>query len=118
MSMTSCEYEAQISYQIKNNSTAKLKIIYSYKDNNVITDTVFSESNSIKILAVIGQGLNSVDYYKEKGDKLRDFSKIEIFQNDTLLSKTDFLKTDKWIYDEKDSHTAVYLLTVTDTDFK
>ena len=116
--MTSCEYEAQISYQIKNNSSAKLKIIYSYKDNKVIIDTIFSESNSIKILAVIGQGLNGVDYYKEKGDKLRDFSKIEIFQNDTLLSKTDFLETEKWIYDEKDSHSAVYLLTVTDSDFK
>ncbi|MFZ4800241.1 MAG: hypothetical protein ACOYMA_22315 [Bacteroidia bacterium] len=113
--LASCEYEAQLSYKVKNNTTTKIKVISSY--NKSQTDTFDIPANDQTTIAIIGKGLSSVDNYKEKGEKLRNFSIIAILKNDTIKSNIDFLKTTRWIYNEKNAHSADYILTVLQTDF-
>jgi len=114
---TSCEYEAQISYKIKNNTTTTIKVISTNTDNKTKTETFFISPNVQATIAINGQGLSGVSNYKEKGEKLRTFSKMDIFKNDSIKSNTDFLKTTRWTYIEKDTHSADYILTVLQTDF-
>jgi hypothetical protein len=113
----SCEYEAQLSYKVKNNSTATIKVISTNTDSKTSTDTFLISPNDQTTIAVNGQGLSRVSNYKEKNENLRSFSKMDIFQNDTTKSITDFLKTARWIYNENDKHSADYILTVLQTDF-
>ena len=113
----SCEHEAQISYKVMNKSTATIKVISTNTDNKTLTDTFLIIPNNQTTIAVNRQGLSSVSTYKEKDVNLRNFSKMDIFQNDTIKSGTDFLKTARWIYNETDKHSADYILTVLQTDF-
>src|ERR1051325_8870622 len=100
--LISCEYEAQLSYKIQNNSTANITVICTNTNGKVTTDTFKINLNEGRIIAVNGQGINRVSNYKETGDSLRDFTRINIFKNDTLQSLANFLKTNSWTYDEKD----------------
>jgi hypothetical protein len=115
--LTSCDYEAQLSYQVKNNTTETIKVISTNTYIKTSSDTFLISPNDQATIAVNGQGLSRVSNYKEKNEKLRSFSKMDIFKNDTIKSITDCLKTERWIYDEKDNHSAVYTLTVSSTDF-
>ena len=114
--LASCEYEANLTYAIKNNSSSSIKIVFTntktLKDG---TETISPASE--KAIAIIGQGLSGVEEYKEKDANLRSFSKMDIYKNDTIKAKTDFLKTDRWEYTATSKHSADYLATVTDSDF-
>ena len=108
----SCEYEAQLSYKVANNTPSTIKIISEYTDSKTETDTSLISPNSVMTIAVIGKGLNGVRYYKEKDETLSDFSKIDIYKNDTTKAITNFLKTNRWT-----NHSADYKSTVATTDF-
>lgn len=113
----SCEHEAQLSYKIKNDTSAPLKIIRTNTDGGVTTDTLVLPPNDQITIAVNRQGIGNVWKYKENGEKLRDFTTMDIFKNDSVKSKTDFLKTERWVYKETDKYAAEYVLTVSPTDF-
>lgn len=115
--LTSCEYEAQLSYKVANNTTSIIKVISEYTDSKTVTDTFLIAPNDVITIAVIGKGLNGVRYYKEKGETLSDFSKVDIYKNDTVKAATNFLMTSRWNYDETTNHSANYKLTVVPTDF-
>jgi|SRR5690242_2882584 len=114
---TSCEYEAQLSYKVQNSTTSPIKVVSEYKNTQTTTDTFLIAPNEETTIAVIEKGLNGVRYYKEKGEKLSEFSKVDIYKLDTTKSVTDFLQTNRWIYDETSNHSADYKLTVLPTDF-
>ena len=119
--LASCEHESQLSYIIKNSSTSEIKVISINTNTNRHpqgpADTFAISVGESAIIAVNGQGINRVNSYKETAENLRDFTKMDIFKNDTMQSTVDFLKTSRWIYNETDRFTAEYLLTVTDSDF-
>ena len=115
--LTSCEYEAHLSYKIKNKTVSPIRVISTYMDVKPTADTFLIAPNNQATIAVIDKGLNRVSYYKEKDEKLKDFSNIDIFKNDTIKSTTDFLKTDRWMYVETNNRSANYTLTVLSTDF-
>lgn len=113
----SCDYEAQNSYKIINNSSTPIKVISTNTNGIGSTDTFAIDVNAETTIAVISQGLNGIRSYKETGEYLRDFSKMDIFKNDTTRAATDFLKTERWTYYENSAHTADYKLTVENSDF-
>lgn len=115
--LTSCEHEAYLSYKVKNSTASPIKVITEYKDIQTTTDTFLIAPNDEATIAIIGKGLSGVRYYKEKGEKLSEFSKVDIYKLDSSKSVTDFLKTNRWIYDETSNHSADYKLTVLLTDF-
>jgi hypothetical protein len=100
-----------------NNSSTPIKVISTNTNGIGSTDTFAIDTNAETTIAIIGQGLNGVRKYKETGENLRDFSKMDIFKNDTLQSITDFLKTKRWVYYENSPHTGDYKLTVENSDF-
>jgi hypothetical protein len=111
-----CEYEATYSYKIKNNSAAPIKVIRTNTNGRSSEDTFIIDVTQQTVIAVNGHGISSVKNY-ETSDDLHDITKIEISKNDTLQSKTNFLKTNRWSYKRNNSHNAEYLLTVNDSDF-
>ena len=115
--LTSCEYEAQLSCKVANNTTSTIKVISEYTDSKIFTDTFLIAPNDVMTIAVIGKGLNGVRYYKEKGETLSDFSKLDIYKNDNTRAITNFLQTSRWTYDETTNHSADYKLTIVPTDF-
>ena len=116
-SILACEHEAQLTYKIKDETSAPLKIVSTSTRGIAKADTFVVGVNEEVTIAVNGQGLNRVNKYKEKGEMLRDFSRMDILKNSKVLSKTNFLITERWTYKEKNAYTADYLLTVTDADF-
>jgi hypothetical protein len=116
-SFASCEYEAQLTYKIKNSSTTPLKVICTNTDGIATTDTFNIETGKETMIALIPQGIGLVKKYKETGTSLRDFSRMDIFKNDTIISRINFLNTARWQYVENSKYTADYLLTVTNADF-
>lgn len=115
--MYSCEYEAEIAYKISNKTTNKIMVIYNDNDFKNKNDTVFVASNETGLIVVHGQGLSSVEYYKETKDRLSEFSQLDIYKNDTIKSKTDFMLTSKWIWHKNNAHSADYTATINDSDF-
>ena len=113
----SCEYEAQISYKITNKSVKRIKVLFIVDSNQKKTDSVFVDVDKTELIKVEGQGLSTVDNYKEKNERLSEFSKISVYKSDTIESKTDFMLTTKWSYYENNSHSADYVATVIDSDF-
>ena len=114
---TSCDYEAQLSYIVKNNTSGKIQIIVTNLDPLTKTDTFNISKDKQETIAINGRGINGVDYYKENEETLRDFSQMDIFIADTVKSVTDFLKTSCWEYNETSKHSADYILTVNNDDF-
>ncbi len=110
-----CEYEAQISYKVINESSYKLKVIFN---NNGKDQTVNIDTSESKIIVVHEQGLSSVDNYQETGDLLSGFNRMDIYKNDTINSQTDYKKTENWTWHKYDSHTAEYAAIVNDFDFE
>ena len=115
--ISSCDYEAQLSYIIKNETSSRIKVIFKNTDEFTKTDTLIIPENNLSTIAINGQGINGIDNYKETEEKLRSFSQIDIFLNDTLKSGNDFLKTSLWEYNETSKHSANYILTVDNDDF-
>lgn len=113
----SCEYEAQFTYKVKNGTTSTIKVIRTNTDPKIVTDTFQISPNDQTTIAINGKGLSRVSNYKEKNENLGDFSKMDIFKNDTTQSITNFLKTTRWSYNENNKHSADYILIVTPTDF-
>ncbi len=108
----SCEREAQVYYRIENNSTYRIKVVFNDKSLDKKNDSMYIQPDSLKTIARHGQGLSSVDNYKEKGDKFSEFLLIESYKNDTIKSKKDLLKIEYWKYDELNVHEAEYLLII------
>jgi hypothetical protein len=113
----SCEYEAQISYKITNNSEKRIKVLFSVDSNQKKLDSVYVDVNKTELLIVAGQGLSSVDNYKEKNVSLSEFSRISVYRSDTIESQTEFMLTAKWDFHENNSHSADYTAIVNDSDF-
>lgn len=115
--LLSCDHEAQLSYIIKNETSGHIKVIFTNLKAVIHTDTLIIQKNEQETIAINGQGINGIDYYVETGEKLRDFSQIDIFLDDTIKSVTDCLKTSLWEYNETGKHSANYILTVDNEDF-
>ena len=113
----SCEYEAQLTYIIKNNSSAPIKVVYTDSKTTTKTDSVNITPSEQATIAVHGQGLSSVKHYKEIKEELRDFTKMDVYTSDTIKSNEDFLKSNRWLYNEINAHSANYILTVENSDF-
>jgi hypothetical protein len=94
-----------------------INVIFTNLNGITQTDTLIIHVNNRETIAINGQGINGIDYYKETEEKLRDFSQMDIFLNDTIKSVIDFLKTSLWEYNETSKHSANYILTVNNDDF-
>lgn len=114
---TSCEYEAQLSYKVSNNTTDTIKVLSINTESLTAPDTFLISPNKQTTIAINAQGLSRVNKYKEEDEKLRSFSKMDIFKSDSIKSVTDFLFTKHWIYNENDKYRAEYILTVSEIDF-
>ncbi len=117
VTLVSCEYKAQLSYNVKNNTNTIIKVISTSTYNKVSTDTVFIIPNSQAKIAVNSYGVGSVGKHKEVEETLRNFSKMDVFINDTTKSVTNFLLTERWIYEQTTKNRGSHLLTVSATDF-
>ncbi len=116
--MSCCVKEASVSYSIKNASSFPIKVTYvNNHSNNTAGSSVVIYVGSEVTLAVINKGKFRVSRFKEKDEQLSDFSKIDILLNNSVNSKTNFLKTSCWVYEKQEKRQANYLLTVTDADF-
>ena len=114
--LISCEHFPDYTYKINNSTTSSLKVIVINTFSNR-TDTIVIATQELYLIARNGHGMGTAKSKQEKGEYLMDFAKIDIYKNDTIKSNTDFLKTERWIYDEKDKYSADYILTVSDSDF-
>lgn len=113
--LSSCDYEAQISYKITNRSSYEIKIIYNENGHD---DTLRVDKDITELIAIHGHGLSSVDNYKETNDELSEFKRIDIYRIDTIKTVTNYIQTKNWIWQEKDAHSADYTAIVTDDDFE
>ena len=116
LTLYSCEYEAQISYKISNESSTKIKVVFN--DNGISNDTVYIDIDTTETIAIHGQGLSSVDNYKENSVKLSEFFLLEIYKHDTIRTQTDFSETKNWVWYGKDVHSAEYTATINNNDFQ
>jgi hypothetical protein len=117
IALTSCEKEAQLTYKITNTASSDIKVICQNTAGKVVPQTFIIATNNQTIIAVNGEGISRVSNCKETGDTLRNFIVMDIYKYDTLKSAVNFLKTQRWRYNEINNHQADYVLTVTDSDF-
>jgi len=121
LTLISCEKESYISYNVHNKSTQQIKILFFNTDGyNKETynklDSIFIESDSKKLIVVQGKGTSRVSNYKETETHLREFSKLEIYQQN-IKSVTDFSLSSEWGYKEEDKDNASYTCEVHESDF-
>ena len=111
----SCEYEAQISYKVSNDLSENIKVVFNDNGKDI---TIVVDSKKTATIAVHGQGLSSVDNYKESSTQLSEFIILDIYKKDTIKSKTDYMKTENWTWHENDVHNAEYTTIVNNSDFE
>jgi hypothetical protein len=114
--LVSCDYVSSLSYKVRNNTDAPVKVIATHTDTRVPTDTILIDPNEQKVIGVKG-GMGRVSKYREEYENLGHFSKIEISQYESNISASDFLKKERWVYNESDKYIADYTLTVLPGDF-
>lgn len=115
--LVSCENEANLSYKVRNDTSSILKVISINDKGKTTSDTFLIPANDQQTIAINLQGTDDISNYKELNENLRDFRRMDIFLNETVPSTTDFLKSARWMYDEKNNRVADYLLIVTESDF-
>jgi hypothetical protein len=115
--LTSCEKQASHTYQIINSSSGTLKVVFTPTDGNTSTQTITISPDQITDLYVDNLGTSRVSKYKQTGEYLTSFNKIDVFKNDTIKAKTIYLKTDSWTYKQVNKHTADYIVFIRDNDF-
>ncbi len=117
IAFTSCDHEATLTYRVKNNADDTITVVRTKVDGGEITDTFWVGYNTTMTIAVNGEGLNHVSTYKETGETLREFTRIDIYNHAGQQSVTNFLRTKEWVYKENGAHMADYTATVTSDDF-
>ena len=115
--LASCEHDVFFSYTIDNNTPVPLKLVCTNTNGNSRTDTFFIAPNKQLTIAENSMGIGTAGSKKEKGDRLLYFTRMDIFKNDTIPLKTDFLRTARWMYSEVSKYAAAYRLTVVPADF-
>ncbi len=111
----SCEYEAQISYKVSNDLSENINVVFNDNGNDI---TIVVDTKKTVTIAVHGQGLSSVDNYKESSTQLSEFILLDVYKQDIIKSKTDYMKTENWIWHENDVHNAEYTTIVKNSDFE
>ncbi len=117
IALSSCEYGATLTYKVKNNADDTITVVRTKLYGTEPTDTFWISYNSTMTIAVNGQGLSHVRNFKETGDTLRDFERIDIYNHAGQQSVTDFMRTEEWVYKENSDYMADYTATVTNDDF-
>jgi hypothetical protein len=116
-----CEKVADISYRMTNHSAGTIKVVFfntNGSDRNTFNkrDSVLIPPHSTTILTTQGKGNSRVSRYKESDEYLKEFEYIAVYHDD-IVAKTNFLKSEKWEYQEKNKHLANYVCSVFQSDF-
>lgn len=116
-----CDRFAQVAYHVRNDAPFPVKTVYQLRPTASAEgkqeDTIIIAPNADQVIAVITYGTNRVEDYRSTGTYQEDFSRLELFRDDTLNSLRDPRLTDHWHYREENKHYAHYTLTVSAADF-
>ena len=112
-----CKYKSFHYYKVTNGCSSAIQVVYQTAESNSTEQTLSLEIEETATIYSDDVGIDKVSKYKQDGENLTSFEKMEATKNDTLKSKTDFLKTSAWGYEEKGKRKAEYTLVITDADF-
>ncbi len=115
--LASCSKQSVITYRMKNIASDSIDVIRTRIDGSNRIDTIQIGYNQQVTIAVSTEGGDHVSKYRESGEKLRRFTRIDVYRNHTLISRTNFLLSSRWAYRELGRHAADYEAVVTDADF-
>lgn len=108
---TACRKESVIYYKVHNVSLAAITIKCDLSKEPG-TKEWYIPANSEVTIAKDVPGTRPVYNYKETGEYMSVFSKIEIYRDNTRKDKTDVRLKDYWIYFDNDLQSADYTLIV------
>jgi hypothetical protein len=103
LSLTSCDYAYDYTYEVTNDTDSEVKI----KVQTFRIDSTYSISaNETQILFVTDHGLEGSKgpYFEDVAEELDEFI---VTKNDTLISTKDYLDNSSWNYDDGLYHTTI-----------
>jgi hypothetical protein len=113
----SCKKSTRYSYIIKNNTPNSIKVIYKNLDISPKDSFILNSYSSKSFVVIWGERNSIVKNYNKSSFYLRDFEQLDIYKNDILKSKTNFLESNRWGYLELTKGLAEYNAIVEETDF-
>jgi hypothetical protein len=108
---TACRKESVVYYKVHNVSLAPITIKCDVR-NEPGTKEWYIPANSEVTIAKDVPGTKNVYHYKEVGEYMSVFSRIEIYRDNVLKNKTDIRQKVYWTYFDNDLHSADYTLIV------
>lgn len=110
--MMSCDKELFYDYIVENKSSESIHIHIEYLNSDIV-DTTLGKKTILKIGTSIGYGTS---VYEFELSSLYNY--FEIQDEDSILSKRDYLLNKNWVYKEYSDTHAEYLLIVDSTHFE
>ncbi len=108
---TACRKESVIYYKVHNVSAAPITIKCDVRKEPG-TKEWYIPANSEVIIAKDIPGTRNVYHYKETGEYMSVFSKIEIYRDNVLKDKTDVRQKEYWTYFDNNLNSADYTLII------